>query len=933
VATQRRDLAVNIDADPTAFEKGTARAGKSASAYERELARLERQQARTDRAMNLLGRGMLVAGAAIAAGLALSVKAAIDWESAWAGVLKTVDGTPEQMAALEEEIRGLTAVLPASHREIAAVAEAAGQLGVQRQDVAAFTKTMIDMGEATNLSSDEAATAIARFMNIMQTAPANVDRLASAIVDLGNKGATTEAEITEMSLRIAGAGRTIGLSEQQVLAFAAALSNVGIKAEAGGTAISKVFLEIDTAVSAGGDNLETFAQTAGMTADEFRRAYEQDAGAAITAFVVGLGKVQESGGDVNAVLNQLGLTEIRVSDALRRLAGSGDNLTTTLQISNQAWDANEALAAEAERRYGTTAAQAAIARNQLNDLAIDMGTTLLPVIGASATRLSALLDVLQDLPEPVKVLLAVLATASAALLVVGGAALIAVPKIVALRTALDQLTAAGGRAALVSSAFRGVGAFLAGPWGIALGVAVTALTAFGIAQANTKAKIDEMSKTLDAQTGQITDNTRAWLANKLEEEGVLAAAERLGLDLETVVSAILGEQHAIERVNAVLAEHNQELGTTGILVAEYRRQLEGQGLAAEDVAAKTLDYQLQLEAQNAATDKVSGAVGGLTEDLTAAQEATRRQAEATGEAVVETEALTPATRDLATAFDVSAGAADDVADAVDKLDEELKQLFERVFGLQNAQDDLADAFDSLTEQIQRQQEEGVKGAGALDGMSAAARDNRDAAQELLEKYGQLVQETIKQTGSQEEAEAVVDDFRAALEDLAEQTGTNVEDLEGYNDVVGDIERLIEVTFENEGVTTATREAARLRDRLNEIDRQVNIAFSVSGAVSAGSVRLPGMQHGGEVHGPAGIDRVPRMLTAGEIMIRREVAQPNRAALLALNATGRFPVGGGMAGGGGSVASGGDTIHVHLKSYSDRFSTKQVLDDLAFRGAV
>jgi hypothetical protein len=269
---------------------------------------------------------------------------------------------------------------------------------------------------------------------------------------------------------------------------------------------------------------------------------------------------------------------------------------------------------------------------------------------------------------------------------------------------------------------------------------------------------------------------------------------------------------------------------------------------------------------------------------------------------------------------------------VDNLDEELKQLFERVFGLQNAQDDLADAFDALTEQIQQQQEEGIKGAGALDGMSAAARDNRDAAQELLEKYGQLVQETIRQTGSQEEAEAVVDDFRAALEDLAEQTGTNVEDLEGYNDVVADIERLIEVTFENEGITTATREAQRLRDRLNEIDRQVNISFSVSGAVSAGSVRLPGMQHGGEVHGPAGIDRVPRMLTAGEIMIRRDVAQPNRAALLALNATGRFPVGGGTRFGSAGGMSGGDTINVNLTAYSDRFSTKQVLDDLAMRGA-
>jgi TP901 family phage tail tape measure protein len=899
VATQRRDLVVGVDADPSGFERKVPAAGRTASAFERELRKLERQQARTDQAMRTLGGGMLVAGAAIAAGLALSVKAAIEWESAWAGVLKTVDGTPEQMAALEEEIRGLTAVLPASHREIAAVAEAAGQLGVKRQDVAAFTRTMIDMGEATNLSADEAATSIARFMNIMQTAPGDVDRLASAIVDLGNKGATTESEIAEMSLRIAGAGRTIGLSEQQVLAFAAALSNVGIKAESGGTAISKVFLEIDTAVSAGGDNLETFAQTAGMTADEFRRAYEQDAGGAITAFVVGLGKVQDSGGDVNAILTQLGLTEIRVSDALRRLAGSGDNLNNTLEISNEAWDANEALAAEAERRYGTTAAQMAIARNQVNDFAISVGEGLLPAVGKTADFLNSLVGVLSDLPGPLKTALAIIAGLTAALLLAGGAALLAVPRMVAFSQALNTIAARSAGAAVAVGRFRAALGFLTGPWGLAIAaaaaVATGAFSQFAAQQAQARSEVDEFVDTLDRVTGAFTDATDAMIVHKLEQGGALEAAARLGVELEDLVGLVHGEADAHDRVFAAVQRSQGEVDAG----RGSREQLNN-------------DLQKVLE--------VSERLGGRVNE---SADSFRRQADAAGEAGLAAQELTPATRDLAAAFDVSAGAADDVADAVDKLDEELKQLFDRVFGLQNAQDDLADAFDALTEQIQRQQEEEVKGAGALDGMTAAARENRDAAQELLEKYGQLVQETIKQTGSQEEAEAVVDDFKLALEKLAKQTGTNVEDLQGYNDVVGDIERLIEVTFENEGVTTATREAQRLRDRLNEIDRQVNIAFSVSGAVPAGSVRLPGRQHGGEILGPAGPDRVPIMATAGEIMIRREVAQPNRAALLALNATGRFPVGGGMAGGGGGVSVVGGGM----------FEGALYLDSGAFLGVV
>src|SRR3546814_684213 len=191
-------------------------------------------------AFETLGRAALGLGAVMTAASALSVKAAMDWESAWAGVTKTVEGTPSQLAEVEQGLRDLTSVLPASHEEIAAVAEAAGQLGIQTENVVAFTRTMIDLGETTNLSANDAATSLARFMNIMGTSQDQVSNLGSAIVGLGNNYATTESEILEMSLRLAGAGKQIGLTEGDVLGLATALSSVGIEAEAGGSAMSKV---------------------------------------------------------------------------------------------------------------------------------------------------------------------------------------------------------------------------------------------------------------------------------------------------------------------------------------------------------------------------------------------------------------------------------------------------------------------------------------------------------------------------------------------------------------------------------------------------------------------------------------------------------------------------------------------------------------------
>ena len=122
---------------------------------------------------------MLTAGASILAGVGLTAKAAIDWESQFAGVRKTVDGTGEQIRALEGDLRGMARSMATSHEEIAATAEAAGQLGVATDDVASFTRTMIMLGETTNLTADEAATSIAQISNIMGTAAGDVDRFAA----------------------------------------------------------------------------------------------------------------------------------------------------------------------------------------------------------------------------------------------------------------------------------------------------------------------------------------------------------------------------------------------------------------------------------------------------------------------------------------------------------------------------------------------------------------------------------------------------------------------------------------------------------------------------------------------------------------------------------------------------------------------------------
>lgn len=329
-------------------------------------------------------------------------KAAIEFESAFAGVEKTVDGTEEQLAALRQGILDMAEEIPASTTEIAAVAEAAGQLSIPTDDILDFTRVMLDMGVATNLSAEEAATAIARIANITGMGGEDYSRFASTVVALGNAHATTEREIVEMTNRLASAGTIAGLSEPDILALATAMSSVGIEAEAGGTAMTQTLTAISKAIANGGDKLEKFAKVSGMSSAEFVKAWSEDPITAISAFIGGLGKMNENGEDTIALLDDLDLAGIRQSNMLKSLALAHDTLDSAIKTSHSAWEENTALSEEASKRYQTLASQLQILKNKLYNLAEAFGEILLPIINKIVAGLQNAIDWFSNLDDGVK---------------------------------------------------------------------------------------------------------------------------------------------------------------------------------------------------------------------------------------------------------------------------------------------------------------------------------------------------------------------------------------------------------------------------------------------------------------------------------------------------------------------------------------------------
>lgn len=333
----------------------------------------------------------------------VATKAAVDFESAFTGVRKTVDATEEEFAALSDGIKKMSSTMPQSASEIAGVMEVAGQLGVRGTDsLLQFTKTMVMLGDATNLSSEEAATSIARVMNIMGTSSEDVSRFGATIVDLGNNFATTESEIVAMTNRLAAGGKLAGLTEAELMALATAMSSVGIEAEAGGTAMTQTFNEIEKAVATGGEKLAEFARVSGMTSKEFATAWETSPITAIQSFITGLGKLDESGESAVLVLDNLGLTGIRQSNMLKSLGLASDLLADSIDTANKAWEENTALVNEAETRYGTTESKLAMLRNSAQNLAASFGELLTPMLDSLNQLLQKAIGWLSSLTDEQK---------------------------------------------------------------------------------------------------------------------------------------------------------------------------------------------------------------------------------------------------------------------------------------------------------------------------------------------------------------------------------------------------------------------------------------------------------------------------------------------------------------------------------------------------
>lgn len=382
-----------LDLDISKYRQGFAQANSQLLGFKQSNERLAGLAGAAGSAMMITMTAPFVAGAVMAA------KAAISFESAFAGVKKTVDTTEAGYRKLKEDIMELAKETPATHSELAEIMESGGQLGVKEADLKKFTKTIADLGVATNLSKEAGASMIAQYANVKRMPLQEVDRFGSTIVALGNNTATTELDIMNMAQRLAGAADVVKLTDAQTLGLSATMASLGINAEAGGSAMSRILAKMDKAVKGGGKTLKDFAKIAKLKDKDFKELFESDALKALDAFINGLAEIKSKGGDIYSALGDVDLNDLRVADTLLRMSGAQGALAQNTELANKAWKENNALAKEAAQRYSTKESKIKLAKNSINESLIKIGGNILPVIAQGASAVAKFAEDFGNLDE------------------------------------------------------------------------------------------------------------------------------------------------------------------------------------------------------------------------------------------------------------------------------------------------------------------------------------------------------------------------------------------------------------------------------------------------------------------------------------------------------------------------------------------------------
>lgn len=706
-----------------------------------------------------------------------AVEAAVDIDTAYRDMRKTVNGTEQDFEALRQAAIDFSTQNVTSADTMLSIQAIGGELGVATDSLKSFSEVVSNLDVATNLNAEEAATQLGQLANIMHMTESDYVSFGDALVRLGNNGASTESQIADIATRIGSMGSIIGMSTADVLAWASTIASTGQNAEAAGTAISNTMSDIETAVSAGGDSLEAFAQVSQMSADDFSRAWEEDPTTALKAFIEGLNAIEDAGGSADATLGALDINAARQKQAIMGLMQTIDMLDDNLQMSQDAWDgisdewgsAGDA-AEEASRKAEGFSGSLSILQNSVQVIGSEIAESFAPVLSDIADAVGDFAKSFTEVDDSVKVAIVSAGGFLAAL----GPILIYMRAIVSSGRSLSKMfTKMKGANSVInglSKAFEGMSLSI-GAIGITALVSGIAILVSKMAEVQrnierTDRATNGLSESVSGLTSKlysgardVDDFSRAVFDSTYNVNDAMQANIDMAESIADIIDEAEGQISALGQAQTIIGEY---MNQTGLTTTE-------QGRLRSAISLVNDECETQYQVVDAANGKIADEKGQLLETVDAiGQYIKAKQAQMRVDALQESLSVATKTQQEQTANLITAR--ENYQAALDDFNETWGEYEEGTGNLQMEHDwgfvlEQRDNFEKQADAA-RESAEAVDDLNAEIGMSAAILDGTASA----------VQEFVANSADLAAGLSVSERGMAEFSDALERAGVSVEDL-------------------------------------------------------------------------------------------------------------------------------------------------------------
>ena len=810
-----RSIVYRLQADIAGFQAKMGQAAASTKKLAGDLTANTDQAEKYRQGLDHFGSTAGKVGLVAAAGLGAAVVASANFDQGMSKVQAATGETAANMDRLRDAAIDAGASTAFSATEAAAAIENLSKAGVSTSDIlSGGLAGALDLAAAGELQVADAAEIAASALTQFNLAGADVPHVADLLAAGAGKA---QGEVTDLAGALDQSGLVaaqMGLSLEETVGGLSAFASAGLLGSDAGTSFKTMLLNLVPQT----EKAQGLFDDLGFSAFDAQGNFvglEETAGRLRTA-LAGMTDEQRA-----ATLKQMfGQDAIRAASILYEQGAEG--IQDWIRKVDDSGYAADTAATKLDNLKGDVEAFTGALETAL----IGTGEGAQGPLRTMVQLATGVVNVYNRMPGPVQAAAGALAGFTA----VAGGSVWAGSKIVQFaadsRQALSDLgiTATKVKGLLGGFSASGIGSGLGGlAVGLgAVGVAFTAASALVVAwaqrQAESAARVKALSAEIDAQTGALTENGAAMVADNLQDSGWVEYAQEMGISLDLVTRAATGNADALAQVRSQLSGAAGEWTSYGGVVsyansesddmlANLRSQSDEFGRAREEAGLLSSAEAAVSDAMSETTgaaDNATGSVSGMREQLLAA-----------GFSAKDLDTAMSGTTD---GLGESEGAAGEAASAFDDLLTAMRGVREEAIRTSNAEIAYEAAMDDAAEAAKRN-------GRTLDITTEAGRANRTSLNQLAGSWNGLEDATQNVPGAYKRA-------RRAFIDTAIAMGASEERAKRLANRLMEIPSNRATRVETKGAPKAQGDAKKVERAVKNIPNQVYAALGIKGAPKA-----------------------------------------------------------------------------------------------------